>query len=71
MDTPELPVLGYAPADITKMTNGVISRTRVYEDMKNGKLRAKKAGPRTIITPEAAKDYIANLPDRPTKTAAA
>jgi hypothetical protein len=66
-----LPILGFSPDDIPAMTNGVISRTRVYEDMARGLLRAKKAGKRDIITPEEARRYINSLPDRlPTKPAA-
>jgi hypothetical protein len=60
----DLPVLGYAPDDIPKLTSGQISRTRVFGDIKAGRLRAKKAGPRTIITPEEAKRYIESFPDR-------
>jgi hypothetical protein len=75
MDAPdkpkhELPALAYAPDDIPKLTSGQIPRRRVFTDMASGKLRAKKAGRRTIITPEDAKNYINNFPDRPTKPAA-
>jgi hypothetical protein len=67
---PDLAVLGYSPDDISAMTSGAVSRTRVFEDMRAGRLRAKKAGKRTIIEAEEARRYIAELPDRPTKPAA-
>jgi hypothetical protein len=52
------------------MTGGTISRTRVFDDIKTGKLKAKKAGKRTIITVDEAKRYIDALPDRLPDTAA-
>jgi hypothetical protein len=69
-DSFQLPVLGYALEDIPKMTSGVISRTRVFEDLAKGRLRAKKVGKRDIITPEEARRYIASFPDRPAKLGA-
>jgi hypothetical protein len=68
MDTEkvELPVLGYSPNDIPRLSGGAISRSRVYEALKKGTLRAKKAGQRTLITPEEARRFIDNLPDRET-----
>jgi hypothetical protein len=67
MDTkPELPALGYGPNDIPKMTGGAISRTRVFGDLKTGKLKGKKVGQRTLITPDEAKRYIDSFPDRET-----
>src|SRR5262249_42783843 len=53
-DSFQLPVLGYALEDIPKMTSGVVSPTRVFEDLAKGRLRAKKVGKRDIITPEEA-----------------
>ena len=67
---PELPTLGYSVDDIPRMTSGVISRRRVFEDMQSGRLRVKKAGKRNIVTPEDAKAYINSFPDRPKKAAA-
>ena len=54
-----LPVLGFAPDDIPKMTNNVVARTRVFEDIRHGKLRAKKVGKRTLVTAEEVRRYIA------------
>jgi len=54
-ESSQLPFLGYAPEDIPKMTSGVISRTRVFEDLNLGRVRAKKIGKRDLITPEEAR----------------
>jgi hypothetical protein len=64
---PNLPVLGFAPDDIPKMTNNVVARTRVFEDIRHGKLRAKKVGKRTLVTAEEVRRYIEALPDCPAK----
>jgi hypothetical protein len=66
-DDSPLPVLGYALEDIPRMTNGVISRTRVFEDLGAGRLHAKRVGKRDLITPEEARRYINSFPDRPTR----
>ena len=66
-DSFQLPFLGYAPEDIPKMTSGVISRTRVFEDLNLGRVRAKKVGKRDLITPEEARRYIDSFPDRPAR----
>lgn len=44
-------------------------RTQVYALIKSGKLKAKKCGRRTIITPEAWKEHLASLPDLETSAA--
>jgi hypothetical protein len=56
--------LGYSPDDFPRLTSGTISRTRVYVDMRSGKVRAKKVGQRTLITVEEAQRYIDSFPDR-------
>jgi len=66
-----LPCLGFSPDDFPTMTSGVVSRTRVYEDMGKGVLKAKKIGKRDLIEPDEARRYIASFPDRPTKPSAA
>jgi hypothetical protein len=65
MDKPkfELARLGYSPDDFPKMTGGAISRTRVYGALRDGSLKAKKVGPRTIIEPEEARRFINSFPD--------
>lgn len=39
-----------------------ISRSRIYELIGAGKLDARKAGRRTVITGESVKKYMATLP---------
>lgn len=39
-----------------------IGRTQAYEEVKAGRLKAKKVGRRTIITPEAGQEWLASLP---------
>ena len=71
MERSDLPFLGLSPDDVPGLTGGAVSRTRVYEDMRAGQLRAKKVGRRTIIEAAEVRRYIASFPDRPTKAAAA
>ena len=53
---------GYNIKDIAR-PKGPISRSEIYEAINRGDLKAKKLGRRTIITPEAWTDFLANLPD--------
>jgi len=46
------------------------SRTVIYENIKSGKLKAKKRGRSTIILAHHAADYLENLPDFPGQEAA-
>ena len=47
-----------------------IGRSKVYEEIRDGKLRAKKLGARTLITADAAAAYLDSLPDMPATEAA-
>lgn len=40
-----------------------IGRSKLYAEIRAGKLKAKKVGSRTIITSPAARDYLDALPD--------
>jgi excisionase family DNA binding protein len=40
-----------------------IGRSKVYEEIRDGRLQAKKLGSRTLITAQAASDYLSQLPD--------
>ena len=42
-----------------------IPRTRAYEEMNAGRLKAKKAGRTVIITDEQAEEWLESLPARP------
>ena len=61
---PELPILAFSPDDFPILTNGVISRTRAYKDMRAGLLRAKKVGDKNLVTAEEARRYIDAFPNR-------
>jgi excisionase family DNA binding protein len=37
-------------------------RTKLYEELKSGRLRARKIGRRTIITEDDAEDWLRRLP---------
>jgi excisionase family DNA binding protein len=37
-------------------------RTKTYEELKSGRLRARKIGKRTVITEDDAEDWLQRLP---------
>jgi excisionase family DNA binding protein len=39
-----------------------IGRTKTYEEINAGRLKARKAGKRTIIAEEDAEEWLSNLP---------
>lgn len=43
-----------------------VSRSFAYVELKTGRLKGKKAGDRTIISTDAAKEWDAGLADYPT-----
>lgn len=58
--TTSLPALAYdIPAAVS--VSG-IGRTKLFEAMKLGKLKARKLGRKTIILPEDLKAFIESLP---------
>jgi excisionase family DNA binding protein len=42
-----------------------IGRTRAYEELKFGRLRARKVGRRTVITEDDAEAWLRRLPPMP------
>jgi excisionase family DNA binding protein len=42
-----------------------IGRTKVFAEIAAGRLRARKAGKRTLIAVEDARTFLANLPEMP------
>lgn len=40
-----------------------VGRDKIYDEIRAGRLKAKKAGRRTIITADAARSYLDSLPD--------
>jgi hypothetical protein len=53
-------VLAYTIADATKISG--LGRSTIYAAIGTGKLDARKAGGRTLITAQSLRDFIANLP---------
>ena len=51
----------YSIAEFCALTG--IGRTKVYEEILAGRLKAKKAGSRTLITAESGKSWLDSLPD--------
>lgn len=56
------PLIGYNIQDVAR-PNGLLSRSEIYAAINRGDLKAKKLGRRTIITPDAWRDFLAALPD--------
>ena len=46
-----------------------IGRSKIYEEIRDGRLQAKKLGSRTLITAKAASEYLAKLPNLAAKAA--
>ena len=44
-----------------------IGTTRIYEEISAQRLRAKKAGKRTLIPADAIEEWLKNLPDFPAR----
>jgi excisionase family DNA binding protein len=40
-----------------------VGRTKTYEELKSGRLRARKIGKRTIIAEDDAEDWLRRLPE--------
>jgi excisionase family DNA binding protein len=72
MNHPQLPdkaeALAYRISDVPRVAR--IGRTRTYQLISEGKLRAVKCGRRTLIEADSLHAYLANLPAVPSKTAA-
>jgi excisionase family DNA binding protein len=60
--------LAFSPEEAAERLS--ICRSRVYTEIKSGRLQAKKFGARTLVTDEALKAWIAALPSLSTTEAA-
>ena len=58
----------YSPNEVAQLVG--VGRTFVYQQIKDKRLKIRKAGSRTLITDEAVDDWLKNLPTR-SETAAA
>lgn len=47
-----------------------VGRTLIYSEIKNGKLSARKAGARTLVTEDALRAWLNGLPSRSATVAA-
>lgn len=51
----------YSISDVLKISG--LGRTKLYQEIAGGHLKAKKIGARTVITAEALNEWIDNMPD--------
>jgi excisionase family DNA binding protein len=56
--------LAYSPDEAAKLAG--IGRTFLFSEMKAGRLRARKAGARTLIEADDLKRWLASLPTKST-----
>jgi hypothetical protein len=69
--TPEPAPLAYSVNAFVKASNGSCGRTKVYELIRAGRLKAKHLDGRTLIPADSAKGFIDALPDFHTTAQAA
>jgi excisionase family DNA binding protein len=50
----------FSPEEAAKIIG--VGRTLIFEEIRGGRLEAKKAGRRTLITAEALDNWLSNLP---------
>ncbi len=62
MDDPKVAPLAYTIDQIVELVP--IGRTSIFAEIKSGRLEARKIGKRTIITAQALRTYLENLPKR-------
>ena len=68
--TPEPAPLAYSVNAFVKAGNGSYGRTKVYELIRDGRLKAKRLDGRTLIPARDAEAFIDSLPDFDTASAA-
>ena len=52
--------MAFSLGEITMSTG--LGRDKIYDAIRNGELEARKAGRRTLVTADALRRYLANLP---------
>jgi excisionase family DNA binding protein len=57
-----IPRLGLSPDEAA--TAAAVSRTRIFEAIRDGTLSARKAGKSTVIEPDELRRWIRSLPTR-------
>jgi len=61
------PPLAYSINDFADAIG--VGRSKIYEEIRDGRLQAKKFGSRTIVLAQDAKAYLSQLPDLAAKGA--
>jgi len=61
--------IAYSPDEAAHRAS--VGRTLIFSEIRHGRLKAYKAGARTLVTEDALKAWIASLPTRSTVTKAA
>ncbi|MCH7618670.1 MAG: helix-turn-helix domain-containing protein [Candidatus Marinimicrobia bacterium] len=56
-----VPKVAFSVAEVTRVAP--VGRTGVYEALKNGRLKARKNGKRTIILADDLAEWLCSLPD--------
>ncbi len=64
---PKFPALAYSIDEYSEVSN--LGRSFLYEEIRNGKLEARKAGRRTIILHDEGQRYLNSLPELKPSTA--
>jgi excisionase family DNA binding protein len=62
LDRPAGPIRRYAYSieEVTKLTG--LGRSSIYEEIRDGRLRIRKAGRRSLVLPDDLKAWLASLP---------
>jgi len=60
--TGHVPRLGFSPDEAAQSAG--VSRTRIFEAIRDGALTARKAGKQTVIEPEELRRWVRSLPVR-------
>jgi hypothetical protein len=55
-----VPALAHSIADTCRITS--MGRTPIYEEIRRGRLKARKAGRRTVILDSDLREWLASLP---------
>ena len=60
--TGHIPRLGFSPDEAAESAG--VSRTRIFEAIRDGTLTARKAGKQTLIEPDELRRWVRSLPVR-------
>jgi hypothetical protein len=56
------PAFAYSIRSAVDATGNAVSRTRMFELIKNGEVDARKVGRRTVIVADSLRDYLLRQP---------